>query len=146
MAHSRGSLIPGPRTRPEPGAAEEAPPNLFRQGADDFSGPYFGHPLFGQGDPLSSRPCAVTLVKRTAQGVGEIGPFAALRNLVGGLPDERLNVRYRNWTIRQIVHHLADSHVNSYVRFQWALTEDRPTTRAAGRPWRTRAPATSARR
>jgi uncharacterized damage-inducible protein DinB len=55
---------------------------------------------------------------------------AALRGLVGGLPDERLDVRYRNWTIRQIVHHLADSHVNSYIRFKWALTEDRPTIKA----------------
>jgi uncharacterized damage-inducible protein DinB len=55
---------------------------------------------------------------------------AALRNLVVGLPDERLDVRYRNWTIRQIVHHLADSHINSYVRFKWALTEDQPTIKA----------------
>jgi uncharacterized damage-inducible protein DinB len=55
---------------------------------------------------------------------------AALRELVHDLPDERLEVRYRNWTIRQIVHHLADSHVNSYVRFKWALTEDRPTIKA----------------
>ncbi len=55
---------------------------------------------------------------------------AALQKLVGGLSDEQLDTAYRNWTIRQIVHHLADSHVNSYVRFKWALTEDRPTIKA----------------
>ena len=47
-----------------------------------------------------------------------------------GLTEARLETRYRNWTIRQIVHHLADSHVNSYVRFKWALTEDLPTIKA----------------
>ncbi len=51
----------------------------------------------------------------------------AVRAAVAGLSDDQLDTRYRNWTIRQIVHHLADSHVNSYVRFKWALTEDRPT-------------------
>jgi hypothetical protein len=58
------------------------------------------------------------------------GTPAALRGLVGGLSDRQLDARYRNWTVRQIVHHLADSHVNSYVRFKWALTEDRPTIKA----------------
>jgi uncharacterized damage-inducible protein DinB len=55
---------------------------------------------------------------------------AILAKLVSALSDERLDVRYRNWTIRQIVHHLADSHVNSYIRFKWALTEDQPTIKA----------------
>jgi uncharacterized damage-inducible protein DinB len=55
---------------------------------------------------------------------------AALRRAVAGLSDGQLDTRYRNWTIRQIVHHLADSHVNSYVRCKWALTEDRPTIKA----------------
>ena len=55
---------------------------------------------------------------------------AAVRHAVAGLADERLDTRYRNWTVRQIVHHLADSHVNSYVRFKWALTEERPTIKA----------------
>src|SRR5437867_4720846 len=52
---------------------------------------------------------------------------ANLRKAVAGLSEDQLDVRYRNWTIRQIVHHLADSHVNSYTRFKLALTEDRPT-------------------
>ena len=55
---------------------------------------------------------------------------AALRDAVQGLTEPRLETRYRNWSIRQIVHHLADSHVNSYVRFKWALTEDLPTIKA----------------
>jgi len=52
---------------------------------------------------------------------------ARLREVVSGLSGEHLDTRYRNWTIRQIVHHLADSHLNSYVRFKLALTEQRPT-------------------
>ena len=48
---------------------------------------------------------------------------ARLSQLVSGLSDEQLDTTYRNWTIRQIVHHLADSHLNMYVRFKLALTE-----------------------
>src|SRR6516225_5605249 len=55
---------------------------------------------------------------------------ATLRHAVAGLSDEQLDTRYRNWTVRQIVHHLADSHVNSYIRFKWALTEELPTIKA----------------
>ena len=55
---------------------------------------------------------------------------AALRDVVAGLADDQLDVRYKNWTVRQIVHHLADSHVNSYIRFKWALTEELPTIKA----------------
>lgn len=54
----------------------------------------------------------------------------ALRSAVADLSDAELDTKYRNWTIRQIVHHLADSHVNSYVRFKWTLTEDLPTIKA----------------
>src|SRR5579859_5990224 len=57
----------------------------------------------------------------------EAAPTAALRAAVAGLSEDQLDTRYRNWTIRQIVHHLADSHVHSYLRFKWALTEERPT-------------------
>jgi hypothetical protein len=52
---------------------------------------------------------------------------AALRNALAGLSESQLDTRYRNWTVRQIIHHLADSHVNSYTRFKLALTEERPT-------------------
>ena len=53
-----------------------------------------------------------------------------LRAAVDGLGEDRLATKYRNWTIRQIVHHLADSHLNSYVRFKWTLTEDKPLIKA----------------
>lgn len=51
-----------------------------------------------------------------------------LRTAVAGLSDTRLNTAYRpdGWTLRQVVHHVADSHLNGYVRFRWALTEDEP--------------------
>lgn len=54
-----------------------------------------------------------------------------LSSSVQGLGDNQLNTPYREggWTIRQVVHHLADSHINSYVRFRLALTEDTPTIR-----------------
>jgi hypothetical protein len=53
-----------------------------------------------------------------------------LRKTVAGLSGEQLDVLYKNWTLRQIVHHLADSHVNSYVRFKWTLTETEPLIKA----------------
>src|SRR5581483_6245269 len=51
-----------------------------------------------------------------------------LRRAVSGLNDRQLDTPYRRdgWTIRQVVHHYADDHMNSYVRFKWALTEDSP--------------------
>ena len=52
---------------------------------------------------------------------------AHLRSAVAGLIDTQLNALYRNWSIRQIAQHLADSHVNCYVRFKLTLTEDHPT-------------------
>jgi uncharacterized damage-inducible protein DinB len=52
-----------------------------------------------------------------------------LRAAVSGLSDAQLNTPYREggWTVRQTVHHLADSHANSFIRFKLALTEDWPT-------------------
>jgi uncharacterized damage-inducible protein DinB len=56
---------------------------------------------------------------------------ARLRAAVAGLSDAQLDTPYREggWTVRQVVHHLADSHVNSMVRFKLALTEDWPTVK-----------------
>jgi uncharacterized damage-inducible protein DinB len=52
-----------------------------------------------------------------------------LRAAVKGLSDAQLDTPYRpdGWTVRQVVHHVPDSHINSYVRFKLALTEDEPT-------------------
>ncbi len=52
-----------------------------------------------------------------------------LTELVGKWGDDRLDTPYRpeGWTVRQVVHHLADSHINAYVRTKLALTEDNPT-------------------
>lgn len=54
---------------------------------------------------------------------------AALRDAVRGLTDEQLDTGYRpgGWTVRQLVHHIADSHMNAYIRVKLALTEDTPT-------------------
>jgi hypothetical protein len=53
---------------------------------------------------------------------------AALRTAVTGLDDEQLDTPYRpgGWTVRQVVHHLPDSHLNSFVRFKLGLTEETP--------------------
>ena len=53
---------------------------------------------------------------------------AHLRAAVEGLSDEQLDTPYRpgGWTVRQVVHHLPDSHFNGYVRTKLALTEDEP--------------------
>ena len=52
-----------------------------------------------------------------------------LRAAVEGLSEEQLETPYREggWTVRQVVHHLPDSHMNAYVRTRLALTEDEPT-------------------
>jgi hypothetical protein len=50
---------------------------------------------------------------------------------VAGLDQEQLDTPYRpgGWTVRQVVHHIGDSHINSIVRFKLALTEETPTIR-----------------
>lgn len=54
-----------------------------------------------------------------------------LRAAVAGLTDEQLDTPYREggWTLRQVVHHLPDSHLNAYTRFKLAITEDTPVIR-----------------
>ncbi|MGB5821597.1 MAG: putative metal-dependent hydrolase [Saonia sp.] len=51
-----------------------------------------------------------------------------LDDMVTNLSAEQLETPYRpeGWTVRQLIHHIADSHHHSYIRFKWALTEDRP--------------------
>ena len=54
---------------------------------------------------------------------------ARMREAVSGLTDPQLDTPYRDggWTVRQVVHHVADSHLNGFSRMKLALTEDRPT-------------------
>src|SRR4051812_24171725 len=54
---------------------------------------------------------------------------AALRGAVRGLDERQLNTPYRDggWTVRQLVHHVPESHMNAFTRFKLALTEHNPT-------------------
>ena len=56
---------------------------------------------------------------------------ARLKAAVQGLSQQQLDTPYREggWTVRQVVHHVPDSHMNSYMRFKLALTEEEPTIR-----------------
>ena len=61
--------------------------------------------------------------------IGTLQEFPTkLSDLVLPLGEQQLDTQYRpdGWTLRQVVHHLADSHHNSYMRFKWALTETTP--------------------
>jgi hypothetical protein len=68
-----------------------------------------------------------------SQRAGYIADIAAvpqrLRAAVAGLTEAQLDTPYRpgGWTVRQLIHHVADSHMNAYIRFKLALTEERPT-------------------
>lgn len=76
-------------------------------------------------------PPSVTAADRT-RFIDEIAAAPAqLREAVKGLNDKQLDTPYRpeGWTLRQVVHHVPDSHMNSYIRFKLAATEDKPTIR-----------------
>ncbi len=67
---------------------------------------------------------------RRRQWIEEIATTpAALRAAVAGLTPDQIETPYRpsGWTVRQVVHHLPDSHLHAYIRFKFALTEDEPT-------------------
>ena len=75
------------------------------------------------------KPDRLSESERTASIAKIEATPAALRAAVAGMSDAQLDSTYRqgSWTLRQVVHHLADSHVNSYTRFRLALTEEHPT-------------------
>ena len=91
--------------------------------------------------PLSD-PCypigkfSLPAVIEAAQLPAMIATLAALpenlRSAVSGLTGAQLDTPYREggWTLRQLVHHVADSHMNAYIRCRLALTEDWPTVKA----------------
>ena len=67
-----------------------------------------------------------------AQAIAETAAVPVnLRAAVNGLSESQLETPYRDggWTVRQVVHHVADSHMNAYVRWRLALTETEPTIR-----------------
>ena len=73
--------------------------------------------------PNMSREHRAALIQQIAEAP------AQLRAAVKGLNPKQLNTPYRpgGWTVRQVVHHLPESHMNAYLRFKWGLTENGPT-------------------
>jgi uncharacterized damage-inducible protein DinB len=82
------------------------------------------YPIGRFSPPASSAPELRTAQIQTLRLLPE-----RLREAVSGLNDSQLDTPYREggWTVRQVVHHMPDSHANCYVRFKLALTEDWPT-------------------
>lgn len=77
------------------------------------------------------RPTVISALERRAWINAVTALPAELLAAIAGLSDAQLDTAYRpgGWTVRQVVHHVADSHVNAYVRFKLALSEDNPTIR-----------------
>ena len=75
------------------------------------------------------RPATVDARQRRAFMDQIAAAPAALRKAVQGLNDQQLDTRYREggWTLRQVVHHVADSHMHAYLRTKFALAEQEPT-------------------
>lgn len=79
------------------------------------------------------RPTATLSSSERATMIDQIEQTPAnFRAAVKGLNDKQLAMPYRpeGWMVRQVVHHVADSHMNAYCRFKLALTEDVPTIKA----------------
>ena len=92
------------------------------------------HDFSGQNrSALSHRPLRVRprhQPRETAASIAAIRATpAALRAAVSGLTDAQIDTPYREggWTVRQVVHHVPESHMNAFTRFKLALTEDNPT-------------------
>ena len=82
---------------------------------------------------IFSGPNIVRRMLTTDQRTAKIARIAAcppaLRRAVENLSDDQLDTPYRDggWTVRQVVHHVADSHMNAYLRFRWMVSEDNTT-------------------
>ncbi len=76
-----------------------------------------------------SRPASLDAGERQAVIAELAGQPARLRAAVAGLTEQQLDTPYRDggWTVRQVVHHVPDSHLNAYIRCKLALTKDEPT-------------------
>src|SRR5579872_2471265 len=78
-----------------------------------------------------SFPQSVTPQQRE-QWIGEIAATPQkLRASIAGLSQAQLDTPYRDggWTVRQVIHHVPESHMNAYIRFKLALTEDNPVVK-----------------
>ena len=86
--------------------------------ADDLRYPIGKFTYEGPMTPERARECLTAIAETPGR----------LRASVAGLTDEQLDTQYRpgGWTVRQVVHHVPDSHMNSYMRFRLALTEEQP--------------------
>ena len=75
------------------------------------------------------RPASLTPAQRGTAIDAIVAMPAEMRKAVRGLDNARLDTPYRpdGWTVRQVVHHVPDSHMNAFIRFKLALTEDKPT-------------------
>lgn len=84
--------------------------------------------------PIGKFDCPINITKQHLESwISILEHFPErLEKLVTNLSDEQLNTPYRpeGWTVKQVVHHLSDSHHHSYTRFKWALTEDKPLIKA----------------
>lgn len=81
--------------------------------------------------PIGQFQCPeIILEKHVTSWIEDIRLFPRqLAEALTGMSEELLGKTYREngWTVSQIVHHIADSHMNSYIRFKLALTEEEPT-------------------
>ncbi|TAE23130.1 MAG: putative metal-dependent hydrolase [Cytophagales bacterium] len=79
------------------------------------------------GDFSYGQPYSTEQVRAAIDAIAQLPQ--KLSELVGKWADDRLDTPYRpdGWTVRQLVHHIADSHMNAYVRTKLALTEQNPT-------------------
>lgn len=84
--------------------------------------------------PIGKFDCPNTITPEHIKSwISILGHFSnRLEKLFKNLTDKQLDTPYRpdGWTIRQVVHHLSDSHQHSYTRFKWTLTEDKPIIKA----------------
>ena len=97
-------------------------------GKENTSKTYFAtHSACNFSGPETARSMLKT--ERTAKITRIAACPRALHDAVEGLSDEQLDTPYRDggWTVRQVIHHVADSHMNAYARCRWVVTEDHTT-------------------
>ncbi len=88
-------------------------------------------PLYDLKYPIGEFTTPKTITPETIEGwISDLKTFPEkLKAITNGLTEEELNYKYRpnGWTVKQVIHHCADSHINSIIRFKLALTENSPT-------------------